>query len=205
MINLFGLTKIEAAYTPLMMKWLQVEVPDLDIVETSLFEKKLANAIAKLRFWNEEKLKMHFITYILLLGRLEDTETYSLHYEKKLEHTVNNIPLSVQTDFMIATGKNEVYEHPFFHFQEYKPEKNPSGDSMSQLLQAMLIAQAKNNDGKPIYGCEIIGKSWCFVILEGSTYCISSSYDAINKEKLLEIIAILRKFKHIFETELIVD
>ncbi|MEY4904020.1 MAG: hypothetical protein RLZZ292_1835, partial [Bacteroidota bacterium] len=192
-------------YTPLMERWLAVEEPVLDMVEQHLFDKKLKEAVAKLRFWNEEKLKMQFITYILLLGHIEDTEQYSIFYEKKLEHTVKDVPLSVQTDFMIATGRNELYKQPFFHFQEYKPEKNPSGDSMSQLLQAMLIAQAQNNTDKPIYGCEIVGKSWCFVILEGTDYCISSTYESIKKADLLMIIAILRKFKVILETELIVD
>jgi hypothetical protein len=74
---------------------------------------------------------------------------------------------------------------------------------MAQLLEAMLLAQEKNQNGKPIYGAEIIGQYWKFVILQGREYCISQSFDSIEKQTLLDIIAILRKFRHILETELL--
>ena len=77
--------------------------------------------------------------------------------------------------------------------------------SMGQLLQAMMIAQDQNNNGKPIYGCEIMGKDWNFVILEGKTYCISKSYDCTEHDELLQIISILRHFKEILETKLLVE
>ena len=104
---------------------------------------------------------------------------------------------------MIATGILNVPEMPYFHFQEYKPFRNPSGDSMAQLLEAMLLGQEKNKNGKPIYGCEIVGKEWSFVILKDKTYCISKPYLSIDEDGLLAIIAILRHFKHILETELL--
>lgn len=74
---------------------------------------------------------------------------------------------------------------------------------MAQLLEAMLIAQAINNNQNPIYGCEVIGKQWSFVVLIKKEYCISKAYDCTDKEELLEIIAILRKFRHILETQLL--
>ena len=74
---------------------------------------------------------------------------------------------------------------------------------MAQLLEAMLIAQHENGNEMPIYGCEIMGKNWNFVILEDKSYCISETYDCTKKEGLLQIIAILRKFRHILETELL--
>ena len=104
---------------------------------------------------------------------------------------------------MVATGILDKPEKPYFHFQEYKPHKKPTGDSMAQLLEAMLIAQKENSNEKPIYGCEIMGAMWRFVILEGKTYCISKAYDCTEKDELLQIIAILRKFRHILETELL--
>ena len=73
----------------------------------------------------------------------------------------------------------------------------------SQLLEAFLIGQTKNEKPIPLYGVEIIGGTWRFVIIEGKDYCISQSFDATNKEDLLQIIAILRKFKHILFTRLI--
>jgi hypothetical protein len=205
MVRTFGLTRTVNHLTPRLADWLNVETPVFTPFETHVFEEKLSEAVTGIIGWNEEKLKMHFISHILPLGHLKDTDKYVLFYEKKLEDTIEGNPISVKTDFMIATGLLDLYVKPFFHFQEYKPSLNPSGDPMGQLLQAMLIAQHKNKDGKPIYGCEIIGQYWRFTILEGKEYCISPSYDSISREKLLQIIAILRKFKHILETELIVD
>jgi hypothetical protein len=53
------------------------------------------------------------------------------------------------------------------------------------------------------YRIEINGASGQFVIMEGKDYCISKSFDATDKTSLLMIIAILRKFKYILETNLI--
>ncbi len=205
MINAFNLKRVINAQDALMKYWTTVDTPVFTASQSELFEEKLAEAQANIVGWNEEKLKMNFITYILHLSELRDTDKYILLYEQSLKLEVKGIPLSVKTDFMIATGRYDIYEKPFFHFQEYKPEKNPTGDSMGQLLQAMMIAQAKNNDSKLLYGCEIIGKTWNFVILEGLTYYVSVPYNATERQGLLNIIGILRKFKHILETELIVD
>ena len=60
------------------------------------------------------------------------------------------------------------------------------------------MAKEKSN-----YGCEIIRKYWSFVILEGKSYCVSKGFDCTEKDKLLQIIAILRKFRHILETDLL--
>ena len=39
--------------------------------------------------------------------------------------------------------------------------------------------------------------------MQDRDYCISRSFDSIDKEDLLDITAILRKFRHILETELL--
>ena len=203
LIDTFNLKRIVKPITPRMKVWLSAPEPVFTPFEQHVFDEKYAEALDNIVAWNEEKLKMHLITHILGLGHLRDTQKYILLYEKPLKHTINGIPLSVQTDFMIAKGRLDIYKEPYFHFQEYKPEKNPSGDAMAQLLQAMMIGQEKNNNGKPIYGCEIIGRTWTFVIMEGQSYCISKKFDAIDKQELLKIIAVLRKFKEILETELL--
>ena len=48
-----------------------------------------------------------------------------------------------------------------------------------------------------MYGVEVVGENWKFVVMEKKEYCISKAYNAIIEEDLLEIIAILRKFKEI--------
>ncbi|MEY4904019.1 MAG: hypothetical protein RLZZ292_1834 [Bacteroidota bacterium] len=205
MIDTFGLTRLVSTQTPRMVDWLDAELPVLTPFESYLFEIKFKEVKENVIGWNEEELKMEFISPLMIIVDLKSTDKYRVFYERNLAHTIEGNPLSVKVDYMIATGILDLYKKPYFYFQEYKPQKRPSGDSMGQLLQAMMIAQATNSDEKPIYGCEIIGSTWNFVILESKTYCISKKYDCTERNELLQIIAILRKFKHILETELIVD
>ena len=145
---------------------------------------------------------MKFIGPILELGQITDDSIAISYFDKIISATIDETRLTVKSDFMLAKGILDVYETPFFHFQEYKPYKNPTGDSMAQLLEAFLIAQEKNQNGKPMYGVDIMGANWQFVTMEGREYCIAEPLSAINKEDLLKIVAILRKFKHILETRL---
>ena len=205
MIDTFGLTRLVSTTTPRMEDWLEVTTPELTPFESYLFEMKYTEIKENIISWNEKELKMEFISPLMLIVNLKSTDKYRVFYKRSLAHTIENNPLSVKVDYMIATGILNLYKKPYFYFQEYKPDANPTGDPIGQLLQAMMIAQAKNTDGKPIYGAKVNGRFWSFLILEQKTYCISKNYDATEREELLQIIAILRKFKHILETELIVD
>jgi hypothetical protein len=74
---------------------------------------------------------------------------------------------------MVAKGILDTPEVPYFHFQEWKRHRDPNGDPVAQLLEALLCAQYINNNGKPLYGCTISGKYWEFFVLTEKTYCIS--------------------------------
>lgn len=54
-----------------------------------------------------------------------------------------------------------------------------------------------------MYGLIIAGRSWQFVVMKDKEYAISGLYDANQKDDLLQIIDVLRKFKVILETELL--
>jgi hypothetical protein len=203
LIQTFKLNRIITQQTPLMEEWLDVPMPDLNIPEQYDFDRDLNKAQKYIAGWNEEDLKMKFISTILKLGHLMDDEMVIGYFDKIISATVEDIKLTVKSDFMLATGVLDVFTTPYFHFQEYKPYKNPSGDSMAQLLEAFLIAQASNKNNKPLYGVDIMGANWRFVIMEGKDYCISKSFDSVDKADLLTIIAVLRKFKFILETRLI--
>jgi hypothetical protein len=205
LILLFKLNRITTYYTPLLEEWLEVENPLLDVGEQWVFDRKLLEAKKHLAGWSEEDLKMKFIAAIIDLGHLVDGNGIVTLFDKLISATVEGTKLTVKSDFMIAKGVLDVFSLPYFHFQEYKPNKNPSGDSMAQLLEAFLIAQQKNKNNKPLYGIEVVGKQWTFIIMEGKDYCISKSYDSLDKDDLLKIIAILRKFKHILFTRLMLD
>jgi hypothetical protein len=198
----FKLTPIRSRQTPLMQEWLDAPLPTFDVVEQGNFDKYLARAIENINGWSEEDLKMKFITHIIELGLLVEGKGITTCFDKTVSATVEGIKLVTKSDFMVASGYLDVIQQPYFHFQEYKPLKNPSGDSMAQLLEAFLIAQVQNEKPLPLYGVEVVGEKWKFVIMEGSEYCISPSFDALKREELMEIIAILRKFREILETRL---
>lgn len=202
-IRMFSLKRLAGNdATPLMSEWANVTTT-LNAGEQYLFDiitEKLLNRIVG---WNEEMLKMNFISPVLILGQMTETDRYKTYYESPLEATVDGQFLKVKADMMIASGILEYPETPYFYFQEYKKVKDPKGDVTAQLLEAFLIAQEKNQNDKPIYGCTVSGKQWEFVILEGKSYCISQSYDCTNKDNLIQIIAMLRKFKEILETRML--
>jgi hypothetical protein len=194
----FNLERIADRQTPLMKEWLDVSMPEFDVFDQHTFDTIYAKGVQQMAGWGEEDLKMKFISFILDLGDLSDEGLLVTFFDKQLKGIVEGIPLSVKSDFMMAKGFMNIYQTPYFHFQEYKPQRNPTGDSMAQLIEAFLIAQEKNREDGieiPLFGCEIIGKQWCFVTMEHKRYCTSSIFDSTNREELLQIIAILRKFK----------
>jgi hypothetical protein len=146
---------------------------------------------------------MNFIAFALLLGHIQETDDYKTFYENTIEATVKGHFLKVKADMMVAKGILERPKTPYFYFQEYKKVKEPKGDVTAQLIEAFLIAQEKNKNDKPMYGCTVVGKYWEFLLLEGTTYCTSKTYDCTEPDELLQIIAILRKFKWILETRLL--
>ena len=204
MILTFGLIKIGFPNTtPLLDEWLDVEDPILNQGEKYIFEHTYTKGTQKMTTWSEEDLKMKFISPVLELGGVMEDTIFASFFDKKLEAKVDGYNLSVKADFVIAKGLLDYMIRPFFHFQEYKPEKNPTGDPMAQLLEAFLIGQAQNDDNKPLYGCEVVGQSWRFIVMKNRTYCVSKTFNSMEREDLLKIISILRKFREILETKLL--
>jgi hypothetical protein len=202
-IKMFGLTRLAGNNaTPIMAHWVNTTTT-LNAGEQYLFDDIIENLLSQIVGWNEEMLKMNFIAFVLRLGHLKETLQYKTYYESTLEATVDTYFLKVKADMMVAKGILERPEIPYFYFQEYKKQKDPKGDVTAQLLEAFLIAQEKNKNDKPMYGCTVIGKYWEFITMENRVYCVSKSYDCTDKEDLMQIIAILRKFKEILETTLL--
>ena len=194
----FNLERITGTQTTLMKEWLDVTIPKFSVNEQETFDTVYALGTKNMLNWGEEDLKMKFLSVIVTLGNMIDEGNIVTFFDKPLKGVINDISLSVKSDFMMAKGFMNLYQTPYFHFQEYKPQINPTGEPMAQLIEAFLIAQYKNREDSieiPLFGCEIIGKQWCFVTMEDKKYCTSTIYDSTNREELLQIIAILRKFK----------
>jgi hypothetical protein len=205
-IDSFGLEKTKMT-APALVEWLDASVV-LDNFEQAIFSRIRAEATEMIEGWNEEDLKMNFIAFVIDLANLKSNKLFRTYYEKTVEAVVDGIYLKTKTDFMIAKGVLDLVKIPYFHFQEYKKEKDPKGDPTAQLLEAFLIAQEKNKSlnrthEKPLYGVCVVGRLWYFVTMEGKNYCVSKSYDSTEEDDLLLIIAILRKFRYILETRLL--
>lgn len=201
-IKVFKLHKIIEDF-PLLDSWLRVEPFILLSKEAEWLEELRLELKAKIDFWNEEEVKMNFISLLLNYFVRYKSPLYETYFDKEISATVENDFLKTEADFMIAKGIGEIAENPYFCFHEYKRTKKNPSDPIAQVLEAMLIAQELNKNNKPIYGLYTIGRNWYFMVMHSKTYSISKGFEATEKEELLQIIAILRKFKVILETELL--
>jgi hypothetical protein len=197
----FGL-KRKFKPTPLLAQW--IDVPPFDELSDNEYLLLLLEDLQlNVDTWNEDELELFFIGPILKLFCNYRGGDFMMYSQREISAQINGIILKVKSDFMLAKGDGEVLQIPYFCFHEYKRTKKNPSDPIAQLLQAMLIAQEMNKNGKPVYGAYVIGKDWYFMVMEGKEYCISESYRATNKQELLQIIAILRAFRVILETTLI--
>ena len=148
--------------------------------------------------WNEEELKMHFISIALLCAQIEVPKKVNTYFERRLSGKVQQIPISVVVDCMIATpnfsGRPKM---PYFFLQEYKRSLGDTHDPEGQMLAAMILSQDKNNDNKPLYGSWIQGRFWYFTTLMGKDYCVSKPFDATDPNAVVQIVFILRQLKEL--------
>lgn len=194
-LNHFGLTVREKC--DVLDTWLSVEIEKSFALSPTL--QKVQHRLQKEgALWNEEELKMHFLSILFFEADFEIESKSKLFYERPLEATVHETPVKVICDAFLATplGINTP-DKPYFFLQEFKKGRNTHDDAEGQMLLAMLIAQALNNDGKPIYGCYLQGRHWYFSTLQEHTYCVSRSYDAVQTDDLAQILHILRNLKTI--------
>ena len=181
----------ELDHLPLLDEWLSAKfIPD-EWANRTLEERRLAlNRF--FRSWNEDELKFQFIAQVVVLAQLRG-KTYNTFSQRGLSSVVNGILLQGRPEVMIATGQEDP-KKPYFFIHEYKPTKQ-TGDPLGQVLSAMLAAQARNADEKPIFGCFVIGNTWQFLVLDSNTYTLSRSYDANQESDLHGIYSALCQTK----------
>ena len=201
LIDTFGLNKGKTE-TALLKEWLAVN-PIFNSSEQERIQSLSREALLNVEAWNEEDLKMNFIAFVIYMAGLKSNPRYRTYYEKTVEAEVEGHYLKTKTDFMVAKGVLDLVKVPYFHFQEYKRDKDPYGDPIAQLIEAFLVAQEKNKNGKPLYGCYVVGRFWYFATLEGKNLDVSRAYDCTGEQSLADIIAILRKYREILETRLL--
>ena len=197
MIDAFGIITISNC--PELNLWLDNTGETVTDFENTLLDLALERFAELSKAWNEEELKMHFISSIFMVANPNITGVCKTYFERPLEGIVQNKLMHVKTDCMIAQPKlGGDPDKPYFFLQEFK-QKQLWGktDPQGQMLAAMLLAQNKNADGKHLYGCFVKENNWRFTTLLGLDYCVSRQYDATQKHDLLQIVFILRKLKEL--------
>jgi hypothetical protein len=198
LVETFGLERVYQD-TSLMKDWLSA-TGDLTDFDRTLLKESQAKLIENADSWNEEELKMSFISFIIFLARFgKPIRTY---YDREMSAKIGEMTLLCKADMLLSSGIGELIKTPYFFLHEYTREKKYSGDPVGQMLGGMLISQAKNNNGKPMYGCYVQGRFWFFSILEDKQYVISRSFDASDPIVAQQIIMILRKMNDIIHTTL---
>jgi hypothetical protein len=189
----FGIIKVN--HPPMFNQWLTASHQP-DNVRTVLLDEIQKDLIEYANSWNEDELKMCFISPLIALVHYSNTE-YKIFTQRNLSAKFEdlNVEANGRIEWLISKGKQKP-KQPFFCLHEYKQENRMDSDPLGQLLVAMVVAQLHNEVDMPIYGCYVVGRFWFFVLLHGKNYSVSLAYDATKQDELREIFAILTEVKH---------
>jgi hypothetical protein len=176
--------------------WLHKDT-SISEVEIEGLKKARKTALARIDDWNEETLKMHFISAVLNLVDF-NTNQYSAFADEKIEAELDNVILTGKADWFVASGMYKP-EVPYFFFHEYKRRNRPKSDPEGQLLAEMVAARHLNNmyDEK-MYGVVVVAKDWNFVVLDRDQYSISTAYNSMDMDSLIRLFKALRVAKYEF-------
>ena len=176
-------------------EWIQA-TGTLTEAETQRLDKLHQKALKSADGWNEEELKMKFISLLFDLADIEESDKIVSFYERPMTATLKNAKLSVICDCLLASAAGiATPKIPYFFLQEFKRQKGDSNDPEAQMLAAMLVAQHRNADEKPVYGAWVVGSIWNFTLLSGSEYFVSPKFDASDRSDLNHILLIIRQLK----------
>lgn len=179
--------------------WLDSAGFSVEPHEITTLERLINSAYLRINGWNEETLKLNFISPILSL--IDFNYKYLGSFaDEKMEAEFEKFTLSGKADWMAAKGIDRP-ETPYFFLHEYKRGKSES-DPEGQLLAAMVTAQSLNQISFPLYGVVVIGSIWNFVYLENQQYDISKNYNSVDIDDLMTIVKILKRTKKILTLKL---
>ena len=181
--------------------WLDTGNAQFSAEDEAYFGKRRSSLRKNAKFWNEEELKMFFLSFILDAAGYVESEVFRTFLDRDLSDKVENIALHVKPDCLLASGEGDEIQEPYFCFHEYKRSKRNADDPIAQVLLAMMIAQVKNKKPRTIYGCYIVGELWYFMTIDSKEYSIASAIDASTKPGFAQVILVLRKLKMMLEKE----
>lgn len=185
---------------PILEKWLQTRYEF-----TEAQKQQIAESAAEYEYegdaWNEEELKMRFLSVILQIAKPEEKRKIKTFFERNIKANYENYEISVDVDLMLASVKGlNTPKKPYFFLQELKKGKKSPDDPEAQMLAAMLAAQIQNEDSKPVFGGYVVGRFWFFAVLEDKNYSLSSAFDITQQPDIEQVICCLRKLKELVLT-----
>lgn len=204
LVDTFGL---ERNFKPIpLLDELLNATGELNEADSALLFECQAELIENADSWNEEELKMQFISFVIFLARFK--KPIRTYYDREISAEINGTFVCSKVDMMLSKGIGELIKTPYFFLHErsaarYKREKKYAGDSVGQMLGGMLIGQTKNIDNSPIYGCYVQGRFWFFSVLDGKQYTVSKGFDSSELEDVQKIIFILKKVNLIIQERLL--
>jgi hypothetical protein len=196
LIGTFGL-RLGSGGPPLR-KWLDAPLPALsddNAGARALLERQRERLGRQGAGWNEEELKMRFLALLFEYIDFDIEGKLRVFFERPLAAVVGQHSLAVKCDCLFAKpfGVNAP-ERPYFFLQEFKKQKQ-NEDAEAQMLAAMLIAQATNANGQPVYGAFLQGKNWTFATLLADDYNVSRQYDVTQTDDFEDVVRIMRSLK----------
>jgi hypothetical protein len=193
----YGLKEVEAH--PVLQTWLAAN-DAIEDDEMKLIQKYRQKLSKKAEYWNEDELKFQFIAPYLSIFNYEKEDVYTSFSQRVLSSKVKDVQnnetvLRGRVEWFVAKGK-QIPINPIFFIHEYKPAlRTTPSDPKGQLLIAMYVAQALNNNSQPLYGVYVIGKDWHFLILQGKDYSVSRAYDVTQHAQIEQTTKILKLAK----------
>jgi hypothetical protein len=179
----------------LIDKW-TTATGSLNEYELIRVEKLYQKALKSGDGWNEEELKMKFVSLIFDIADIEVEDKIASFYERPMTAVLQDAKIAVICDCLLATPQGIATPRmPYFFLQEFKKQKGDSNDPEAQMLAAMLVAQHRNEDENPIYGAWLVGSNWNFTLLLGTDYFVSRKFDASDRADLMQIIHVLRELQ----------
>ncbi len=179
--------------TDLLKQWFDAD-SKLTENEEEMLKKACQKLLENADFWNEEELKMHFISILVFLA--DYTKPLRVFFDREISAKINDTILKTEADMLVSKGFGDEIETPyfflFFTISEYERGKKYFGDPIGQMLTGMLIAQAKNNNQKPVYGSYVQGRFWFFSILMDKNYVVSQPLNAANYLESYKIVCMLK-------------
>ncbi len=117
-INTFGIKRVKQC--EILSKWMAAQYT-LDDFEEKTLDKALERYFNLAAGWNEEELKMHFISSVISVADPNITDVCKTYFERTLTGIINNYNVHVITDCMVAQPKLAGDpDKPYFFLQEFK-------------------------------------------------------------------------------------